>query len=92
LATAELALSRDKIKLAKQQAKEKVAKEKEEKTQESSPAKRELVEVVDAPAGAETATNLITPCKKMKTAKKMVPLSAKRPLTRQARALGLGSP
>jgi hypothetical protein len=57
--------------------KEKAAKEKEEKTQESSPAKHGLVEVVDAPVGAEAATNLITPCKKMKTAKKTIPLSGK---------------
>jgi hypothetical protein len=92
LATTELALARDKIELAKQQAKEKTAKEKEEKTQELSPAKCGLVEVVDASAGVEAATNLITLRKKMKTAKKTIPLSGKRPLTRQAQALGLGSP
>jgi hypothetical protein len=91
LTTAELALARDKIELAKLQAKEKAAKEKEQKTRAASLASHGLGEEVDGPAGAMTDTILATPIKMIKKATKKIPPSSNRPRTRQARALGLVS-
>jgi hypothetical protein len=91
LATAELALARDKIELSKSQAKEKADKEKENETRATSPTPPGLVEEVDGMAGAVTDTFLVSPIRKpRKSAKKISPAST-RPRTRQARALGLVS-
>jgi hypothetical protein len=90
LATAELALARDKIDLAKAQAKERADKEKETASHAVSPTLG-LVEEVDGTAGAVTDTSLVTPIRKPRKSAKQAPPASTRPRTRQARALGLVS-
>jgi hypothetical protein len=91
LATAELALARDKIDLAKAQAKEMADKEKEIATCVLSPSPLGLVEEVDGTAGVVTDTSLVTPIRKPRKSAKQVPPASTRPRTRQARALSLVS-
>jgi hypothetical protein len=84
-------MARDKIELAKSQAKEKAEKEKENEMRVLSPTPPGLVEQVVGTVGAVTDSFLATPIKKSrKSAKKIAPTST-RPRTCQAWALGLVS-